>query len=41
WFNHFRRLSKEYEFHPATSEAMIYRAMSHIMLKRVARTGAS
>ena len=41
WFGHFRRLSKEYEFHPATSEAIIYLAMNHLMLKRLARAGAS
>ncbi len=38
WFGHYRRLSKDYEFHPRTSETMIYLAMSHLMLKRLART---
>ena len=38
WFGHYRRLSKDYEFHPSTSENMIYLAMSHLMLKRLART---
>ncbi len=38
WFGHYRRLSKDYEFHPSTSETMIYLAMSHVMLKRLART---
>jgi putative transposase len=38
WFGHFRRLSMDYEFHPATEETMIYLAMSHIMLRRLART---
>ncbi len=38
WFGHYRRLSKDYEFHPATSETMILLAMSYLMLKRLART---
>jgi len=38
WFGDYRRLSKDYEFHPSTSENMIYLAMSHLMLKRLART---
>jgi putative transposase len=37
WFGHYRRLSKDYEFHPTTGETMIYLAMSHLMLKRLAR----
>jgi putative transposase len=37
WFGHYRRLSKDYEFHPSTAETMIYLAMSHLLLKRVAR----
>jgi len=36
WFSHYRRLSKEYEFLPTTSETMIYVVMIHIMLKRLA-----
>lgn len=36
WFNRYRRLSKEYECNPATSEAMIRLAMIHIMLRRLA-----
>lgn len=35
WFGKYRRLSKDYEFHPDTSEAMIYIAMIHLMLKRL------
>lgn len=35
WFNRYRRLSKDYEFLPATSESMIYIAMIHLMLKRL------
>jgi putative transposase len=37
WFGHFRRLSVDYEFHLKTSETMIYLAMSHLMLRRLAR----
>ena len=32
-----RRLSKDYERLPETAEAMIYGAMSRIMLRRLAR----
>jgi putative transposase len=35
WLNQYRRLSKEYEELPATSEAMIRIAMIHLMLKRL------
>mgnify|MGYP005864290653 CR=1 FL=1 len=35
WFNRYRRLSKDYEFLPDTSESMIYIAMIHLMLKRL------
>ena len=35
-----RRLSKEYERLPATSEAMIYAAMTRLMLRRLARAVA-
>jgi putative transposase len=37
WLANYRRLSKDYEYLPATSEAMIYLAMSHLMLRRLAR----
>lgn len=37
WFNRYRRLSKDYEFHTETSEAMIHVAMIHIMVRRLAR----
>lgn len=37
WFNHFRRLSKDYEQQTENSEAMIYAAMCRLMLKRLAR----
>jgi putative transposase len=32
-----RRLSKDYERLPATSETMIYGAMTRLMLRRLAR----
>ena len=35
-----RRLSKDYERLPSTSEAMIYGAMSRLMLRRLARAAA-
>jgi putative transposase len=35
WMVHYRRLSKDYEFHPETSEAMIHVAMIHLMLRRL------
>ena len=39
WLGRSRRLSKDYEFLPATSEVMIYLAMIRLMLKRLAHTG--
>lgn len=38
WFNHYRRLSKDYEFLPTTSETMIYVAMTRLMLKRLTQS---
>jgi putative transposase len=38
WLGQSRRLSKDYERLPPTSEAMIYAAMSRLMLRRLART---
>ncbi|WP_250708443.1 transposase [Bacteroides fragilis] len=35
WFESFRRLSKDYEVLPETSQTMIYLTMIQIMLKRV------
>jgi putative transposase len=35
WFGKYRRLRKDYEYHSATSEAMIYVAMIQLMLKRL------
>lgn len=37
WLSANRRLNKEYEELPETSESMIYISMLHLMLKRVAR----
>ncbi len=36
WFGRYRRLSKDYETLPETSEAMIYAAMSRLMVRRLA-----
>jgi putative transposase len=41
WFGHFRRLSKDYEYLPTRSEAMIYAAMVHLMLRRFAPADSS
>ena len=38
WFNLYRALSKDYEVLPRTSEAVVYTAMIHIMLRRLARS---
>jgi putative transposase len=35
WWNGYRRLSKDYELLPEMSEAMIYAAMTHLMLQRL------
>lgn len=37
WLGRSRRLSKDYEFLPETSEAMIYLAMIRLMLRRLAQ----
>ena len=37
WLGRYRRLSKDYEYWTETSQAMIYLAMSHVMLRRLAR----
>jgi putative transposase len=35
WLSKYRRLSKDYEFSPRSSEALVYLAMCHIMLRRL------
>jgi transposase len=37
WFNRYRRLSKDYELLPATSEALIQVTMIHLMIRRLAK----
>jgi putative transposase len=37
WFNRYRRLSKDYELLPQTSEAIIQVTMIHLMIRRLAR----
>ena len=36
WLGRYRRLSKDYEYYVETSQEMIYLAMSHLMLRRLA-----
>lgn len=36
WLSNYRRLSRDYEYAPATGEAMVQVAMIHIMLRRLA-----
>lgn len=36
WLGRYRRLSKDYEHLPQTSESMIYAAMIRLMLRRLA-----
>ena len=38
WFGKYRRLSKDYEALPETSEALVYAAMVHIMARRLANS---
>lgn len=38
WLGKYRRLSKDYELLPETSEAWIYAAMVHVMVRRLARS---
>jgi putative transposase len=37
WLGRYRRLSKDYEYLTATSEAVIYLAMTRLLLRRLAR----
>jgi putative transposase len=36
WFGKYRRLSKDYEQNPRSSEAYLYLAMTHLMVRRLA-----
>lgn len=38
WLGRYRRLSKDYEFHPLTSETFIYMGMVLLMTRRLARS---
>lgn len=40
WLGKYRRLSKDYEALPETSEALIYAATVHVMVRRLARVQA-
>jgi putative transposase len=40
WFGGFRRLSKDYEYQVESSEALIYAAMSHLLLRKLTRSSA-
>jgi len=40
WIVRYRRMSKDYEYRVETSQAMIYLAMSRLMLRRLARRPA-
>jgi putative transposase len=40
WLGRYHRLCKDYEYHVATSQAMIYCVMSHLMVRRLAKRGA-
>ena len=37
WLGRYRRLSKDYEYLTATSEAVIYLAMTRLLLRRLTR----
>ncbi len=39
WLGNCRRLSKDYEFEPHSSETMIYVAMTRLMIRRLAAKG--
>ncbi len=41
WLSNARRLSKDYEFHLQSSEAMIYAAMIRIMVRRLAAASST
>jgi len=37
WLSKYRRLSKDYEYRADTSEALIYIAMTHLMVRRLSK----
>ena len=39
WLGRYRRLSKDYEYYCETQQALIYLAMSHLMLRRLSKLG--
>jgi len=41
WLGNYRRLSKDYEYSVYSSDAMIYVAMIHLMVRRLARKRAA
>ena len=41
WLGRYRRLSRDYEYLLLTSEVLIYTAMVHLMLRRLARENCS
>jgi putative transposase len=41
WLGRYRRLSKDYEGLPESSESMIYAAMTHLMIRRLSRKQSS
>ena len=38
WLGRYRRLAKDYDLLPQTSETWVYLAMTHLMLKRLTKT---
>lgn len=41
WLGNYRRLSKDYEYWLDSSDAMVYAAMTHLMVRRLARIRAA
>lgn len=41
WLNNYRRLSKDYEYSLYSADATLYAAMTHLMLRRLARYKAA
>lgn len=41
WLDRYRRLSKDYEFHPRTSETWVRVAMIHLMVRRLTNQSIS